>query len=398
MNQARQTSPFPRSDPSITRTVTGLRLGIWGGAFALALFVLWSAFAEVDQVTRGQGQIIASSRTQVIQSSDGGVLDALLVREGDEVQRGQVLARLERTKADASYREIHARLGALSAAVSRLNSEVFGTPLRFNTETQNYPEFRANQTALLRKRSEAIDQEIDAMKRMRSIARRELEMTEPLLQSGDVSMADVLRLQRQVAELEGQITNRRNKYLQDCLAELTKTEEDLTGVRQTLVQRQDQVSNTEIVTPLRGKVKNVRVTTRGGVLRPGDELMQIVPLDDALLVEAKVKPSDVAFLRPGQEVNVKIDAYDYTVYGSLKGRLTLISADTISEDTRQGEPAYYRVQVQTESPRFSRRPQESLQLQPGMVATVEVRNGSSTVLNYLLKPLIKTLNESLGER
>lgn len=391
-------SPRHRSSGHPAETPNRLRLGIWGGATALALFVLWAHFAEIGQVTRGQGQIIASSRTQVIQSQDGGVLDALLVREGDEVQRGQVLARLERTKFESSYREMHARLGALSAAAARLQSEVFGTPLRFGPETSGYPEFRANQTALLRKRSEAIDQEIAALGRMRAIARRELDMNEPLLQSGDVSMTDILRLQRQVAELEGQITNRRNKYLQDSQADLTKTEEDLASVRQTLVQRQDQLANTELTAPLKGKVKNVRVTTRGGVLRPGDELMQIVPVDDALLVEARVKPADVAFLKPGQDVSVKIDAYDYTVYGTLKGRLTLVSADTISEDARQGEPAYYRVQVQTESPRFSRRPQESLQLQPGMTATIEISNGKNTVLNYLLKPLVKTLDESLGER
>jgi adhesin transport system membrane fusion protein len=142
----------------------------------------------------------------------------------------------------------------------------------------------------------------------------------------------------------------------------------------------------------------VRVTTRGGVLRPGDELLQIVPMDDALLVEARVKPADVAFLAPGQSVNIKIDAYDYTVYGSLEGSLTYISADTLSEDMRQGEQAYYRVQVKTASPRFSRRPQESLQLQPGMTATVEIKTGSNTVLKYLLKPIVKTLDESLSER
>lgn len=398
MSQSPHALPMMSADRHHPRTVTHLRLGIWGGTLALALFVAWAAFARVDQLTRGQGQIIASSRTQVIQSLEGGVLDTLLVREGDEVQRGQKLATLERTKTETSYRETHARLGALSSAASRLQSEVFGTPLRFGAETQSYPEFRANQSALLRKRSDAVEQEIAALRRMHAIARRELDMTEPLLQSGDVSMADVLRLQRQMAELEGQMTNRRNKFQQDSQTELTRTEEDLTGVRQTLLQRQDQLANTVMTAPVRGKVKNVRVTTRGGVLRPGDELMQIVPLDDALLVEARVKPADVAFLRVGQEVNVKIDAYDYTVYGSLKGQLTFISADTLSEDTRQGEPAYYRIQVQAETQRFDRQMHESIQLQPGMTATVEVKNGSNTVLNYLLKPLIKTLNQSLSER
>jgi adhesin transport system membrane fusion protein len=390
-------TPRPLSLSSVNHGL-GMRLGIWGGTAALATFVLWAAFARIDQHTRAPGQIIASSRTQVIQAPDGGVLEELLVHEGDVVQRGQLLARLERTKTEAAYRETRARLAALSAATGRLQAELFGTPLQFGPESQDYPDFRANQTALLRKRRVAVDQEIAALQRMHAIAQRELGMTQPLLKSGDVSLADVLRIERQMAELEGQMTNRRNKFLQDSQAELTKAEEELAAVRQSLVQRQDQLTNTELKAPLNGTVKNVRVTTRGGVLRPGDELLQIVPTDDALLVEARVKPADVAFLAPGQAVNVKIDAYDYTVYGSLDGRLTYISADTLSEDMRQGEQAYYRVQVKTASPRFSRRPKESLQLQPGMTATVEIKTGSNTVLKYLLKPIVKTLDESLGER
>jgi adhesin transport system membrane fusion protein len=386
------------NSPSFTIQRHGLRLGIWGGAAALIIFVLWAAFARLDQHTRAQGQIIATSRTQVIQAPDGGVLEELLVHEGDVVQRGQLLARLERTKTEAAYRETHARQGALSATVGRLQAELYGTPLRFSKETEDYPDFRANQTALLHKRRIAVDQEISALQRMHAIAKRELNMTQPLLKSGDVSLADVLRIERQMAELEGQMTNRRNKFQQDSQTELTKAEEELTTVRQSLVQRQEQLTNTELKAPLNGTVKNVRVTTRGGVLRPGDELLQIVPIDDALLVEARVKPADVAFLAPGQSVNIKIDAYDYTVYGSLDGTLTYISADTLSEDMRQGEQAYYRVQVKTASPRFSRRPKESLQLQPGMTATVEIKTGSNTVLKYLLKPIVKTLDESLSER
>lgn len=377
---------------------TRLRLGIWGGATALGLFLLWAGFAQIDQITRGQGQIIASSRTQVIQSPDGGVLDALLVREGDLVQRGQLLATFERTKVEAAYRETQARIAALDATVARLQAEVFDRPLQFGPDSANYPEFRQNQTALLRRRSAAIEQEIAALDRMRALAQRELDMTQPLIGSGDVSMSEVLRLQRQVSDLEGQMTNRRNKYLQDSQAELNRAEEELAGLRQTLVQRKDQLANTELKAPVNGTVKNVRVTTRGGVLRAGDELMQIVPNDDALLVEAKVRPADVAFLKPGLDVSVKIDAYDYTIYGTLNGKLTHISADTIEENSRQGEQAYYRVQVKTDSMRFSRRAVDQLQLQPGMTATVEIKTGRNTVLNYLLKPISKTMDEALGER
>lgn len=389
--------PVPRQRHSFEST-GGLRLSVWGSVIALGLFGAWAHVAEIDQITRGQGQIIASSRTQIIQAPDGGVLEELLVREGDEVERGQLLARLERTKAEAAYRETEAKVGALSATLARVRAEIFGGTPDFGPETAAFPEFRQNQSALLRKRRDAINQEIAAMDRMRNLALRELRMTEPLLATGDVSMAEVLRLQRQVADIEGQMTNRRNKYLQECQMEMNKAEEELAGAVQLLVQRRDQLANTELKAPVKGTVKNVRVTTRGGVLRPGDELMQIVPIDDALVVEARVKPADVAFLKPGLDVAVKIDAYDYTIYGSLDGKLSYISADTLNEDVKQNEQPYYRVQVVTESPRFTKRAADNLQLQPGMTATIEVKTGQNTVLNYILKPVVKTLSESMGER
>ncbi|UCU92183.1 HlyD family type I secretion periplasmic adaptor subunit [Hydrogenophaga taeniospiralis] len=383
---------------STSESSHGLGLVVWGSMLALGLFAGWAYQAEIDQITRGQGQIIASSRTQIIQTPDGGVLEELLVREGAEVQQGELLARLERTKVEASYREAESKVGALSATVSRLRAEVFGGAPAFNDESQNFPEFRKNQIALLRKRRSAVNQEIASIARMRDLAMQELKMMEPLLGAGDVSMGEILRLQRQVADQEGQISNRENKYLQDVQAELNKAEEELSSARELLIQRNDQLTNTELKAPVNGTVKNVRVTTRGGVLRPGDELMQIVPVEDNLIVEAKVKPSDVAFLKPGLDVTVKIDAYDYTIYGSLPGKLTFLSADTMSEDLKQGEQAYYRVQVKTASNRFNRRSEDNLSLQPGMTASIEVKTGQNTVLMYLLKPIIKTLNESFGER
>ena len=376
----------------------GLRLGVWGSVLVVALFAAWASVAEIDQITRGRGQIIPSSRTQVIQAPDGGVIEELKVREGDEVNRGDLLVRFDKTKAEASFREAEFKVAGLSATVSRLRAEVFGGEAIFKAEALKFPEFRQNQLDLLMKRRESLEQEIRSIEKMKLLAQRELDMTRPLLKTGDVSMAEVLRLERLVAEQEGQISNRKNKYQQDSQSELNKLEEDLAGAKETLIQRRNLLDNTQLRAPVNGTVKNVRVTTRGGVLRPGDELMQIVPVDDALIVEAKVKPSDVAFLKPDQDVAIKIDAYDYTIYGSLNGKLSYISADTLNEDVKQGEQAYYRVQVKTQSPRFNRRPDESFQLQPGMTATIEVKTGGNTVLKYLLKPMIKTLNESLGER
>lgn len=374
------------------------RLGAWGGLVALILFLTWAHFAVIDQITRGSGQIIPSSRSQIIQSADGGVLQDLLVREGDVVNQDQLLARLDDTKAEAGFRESQARVAALSAAVVRLQAEILGGVPTFGPELELFPEFRRNQLGLLERRRTAYAEELRVLERMHELVQAELHMLEPLVKFGDVSMAEVLRLQRQLTDLEGQSANLRNKYLRDLQTELTTAEEELAGAREILIQRQNQLTNTRLYAPVNGTVTNVRVTTLGGVLRAGDELMQIVPIEDALVVEARVTPADVAQLRPGLDVAVKIDAYDFTIFGSMNGKLTYISADTMSENLKQGEQPYYRVQVVTQSPRFTRRPAEDILLQPGMTATIEVKTGQNTVLNYLLKPVIKTLSNSMGER
>lgn len=376
----------------------GLRLIVWLMAGVLAVFALWAHWAVIDQITRAPGSVIASSKTQVIQSMDGGTISAMHVKEGDTVEAGQILVEFDKTRPEASYLESRARMAGLLATVSRLESEVLGTPLKFSKELADYPEFVQAQTMLHTKRLSAIKEEIEALEGMIALTLNELQMTEPLLKSGDVSMTDVLRLQRQMADLQAQRSNRRNKYFQDAQAELSKAKEDLAGVQQNLAQRKSQVDLTELRAPVRGVVKNVRVTTQGGVIRPAEEVMQIVPLEDALVVQAKVSPSDIAFLRAGQSVSVKIDAYDYTIYGDLSGKLIYISADTLTEDLRQGEQPYYRVMVRTDGRRFSAQPNEQLDIQPGMTATVEVKTGQRTVLQYLTKPVTKTLSQSLGER
>lgn len=376
----------------------GMRIMVWAAAGVLVLFVLWAQWAVLDQITRAPGAVISSSKTQVIQSMDGGTIEELLVREGDTVEAGQLLVRFDKTRSQAAYLEARAKLIGLTATVARLEAEVMGTPLEFPRDVRAYPEFIQAQTMLFTKRKSAIREEIEALDGMIALAQRELTMTEPLLKSGDVSLTDVLRLQRQLADLKAQRTNRSNKYFQDAQAELSKAQEDLAGMQQNLAQRKSQVDLTELRAPLRGVVKNVRITTQGGVVRPGEEVMQIVPLEEDLVIQAKVSPSDIAFLKPGQTASVKIDAYDYTIYGDLAGKLTYISADTLSEDLKQGEQPYYRVMVRTDGRRFSSRPNEQLDIQPGMTATIEIKTGQRTVLQYLLKPVVKTMSQSLGER
>lgn len=375
------------------------RILILTSAFAVGGFVAWSAWANIDQITRAPAQVIASSRNQIIQAPDGGVVEEMLVKEGSHVTRGQPLVRFDKTKLEAAYLEMLAKAASLKAAVARLNAEVFGGPLKFPPELAAYPEIRKNHEILFKKRQSAVNDEIGSLQKLLQLVTSELQINLPLLKSGDVSKTDVLKLQRQVAEIQGQITNRRNKYMQDCQTELSRAQEDLDGVLQVLAQRKDQLDHTVSAAPMDGIVRNVRITTRGGVARPGEEVMQIVPVDDDLLIEAKVNPSDVGFIKPGLPVSIKLDAYDYTIYGTLQGEVTFISADTLNDENRSAsEKPFYRVQVKTRGKNFNGHAADRIEIQPGMTATVEIKTGSNTVLKYLSKPITKTLTESLSER
>jgi adhesin transport system membrane fusion protein len=384
----------------LSGVLRGSRWALWSLLLTCVVFFGWAYFAEIDQITRAPGSVISSARSQIIQSQDGGVIEELMVREGDVVQRDQVLVKIDGTRQQSSYLETRAKAAGLAITVARLQAEVLGREPRFPPDAKAYPEFRETQTMLFTKRQSAIKEELQSYENIKAIVQKELNMTRPLLKTGDVSATEVLRLERQIADTQSQITNRKNKYFQDTQAELSKALEDLAGVQQIMAQRKDQLTQTELRAPLHGIVKNVRVTTRGGVIRPGEEVMQIVPLEEDLVIEAKVSPADIAFIKTGMKATVKIDAYDYTIYGDLSGTLSYISPDTLTENlnVQQGEQPYYRVQVKTDGRKFSGRPDQKLDIQPGMTSMVEIKTGSNTVLKYLSKPVIKTLNQSLGER
>jgi adhesin transport system membrane fusion protein len=219
-----------------------------------------------------------------------------------------------------------------------------------------------------------------------------------LLANGDVSRSEVMRLERTVAEVEGQIVNRQNKYLQDLQAEYAKVEEELVTAEQNLTQRLSSLEDTELEAPTDGIVKNIRLTTIGGVLRPGDEVLQIVPTGEKLIIEAKVSPTDIAYVRIGQAATVKFDAYDSSIYGSAQGKVIYISPDTLTEQKSQGDQVYYRVHVSVDTKMLRPRLNEKIEIQPGMTATVEIKTGRNTVLKFLLKPITKTVSDSFGER
>lgn len=375
------------------------RMILRAGMVGLAVLVTWASLSEIDQVVHSPGQVIASSRTQIVQSADGGVLSSLSVKEGDKVSQGQVVATLEKNRAVATYTEAFSKVVALRTNVARLRAEIAGTAFNVPDETsRNYPELVKVQTNLMAQRQEALNKQLSGLAENLKLAQNELDMNVPLQASGDVSAADVLRLRRNVNDIAIQSSGVRSKYIQDASAELVKAEEDLNSQEQVLADRKQLLEHTDLTAPANGIVKSVKVTTLGGVVRPGDELMQILPTESALVVESKVKPADMAFLYVGLPARVKLDAYDYAIFGVMTGEVSYISADTLTEETRQGEQIYYRVQITIGKNEFKGHPSTPIEVRPGMTATVDILSGKRSVLTYLTKPLTKTLTQSFSER
>ena len=368
-------------------------------AFITIIF-LWAAFFNIDQVVHAQGQVIASSRTQIVQAADGGVLVDMKVQEGDEVKAGQVLAQLEKERVLASFTESQGKVMALRMTVARLQAEVSDKPLVFDGAIQkNYPSIYESQMNLYKQRRKALEDQLVVLQDNVQLAQQELNMNIPLEKQGDISKADILRLKRAVNEARNQYATTKNKYLQDASAELNKAQEDLNAQEQTLADREQLLEHTEIIAPATGIVKSVRVTTLGGVVRQGDEILQILPTESDLVVEAKIKPADMANIKTGLPVKVKLDAYDYSIFGTMNGKVTYVSPDTLQEDSKAGPTTYYRVKVAIAEKDFKGSERiKDIEVRPGMTATVDIKTGGRSVLSFLSKPLVKTFGESMGER
>jgi len=362
----------------------------------LAAGLAWAGLSRVEEITQGEGRVVPSSREQIIQSLEGGILQEMRVREGDVVAAGQPLLRIDPTKADSSLKEGVSKRLALQAMAARLAAESRGTPLVFPAEVALDRSIVKNETQTFVARRRAVEESTGTLRRSRELLSREIAMIEPMVARGLVAEVELLRMRRQANDLELQIDERLNKYRTEAAGELTRVESELAQVTGVLTARQDLVDRTVIRAPLRGTVKNVRVTTIGGVIQPGQDIMEIVPLEDQLLVEARIPPSEVAFLRPGLAAKVKLTAYDYTSYGGLDGRVEFISADTLRDERKPGEENYYRVLVRTDKSVLVAGG-KSLPIIPGMTATVEIRTGEKSVLDYLLKPVLRS-REALRER
>ncbi|EGT4278600.1 HlyD family efflux transporter periplasmic adaptor subunit [Cronobacter malonaticus] len=369
---------------------------IWLTLAALVLFFVWAWFATLDEVTVGTGKITPSSRAQVIESLDGGIVNALMVHEGDVVDRGQMLARLDPTRFQSNYGEAAARARALRASSERLRSELTGEPLQFSEESMREPALVARERQLYESRRRNLNETLENLQKTYNLVMAELRMTQPLVAKGAASEVEVIRLQRQAAELKGKMDDARNQFAVRAREEQVKNNADLDAQLQVMAGKADQLDRATLFSPVRGVVKDIQVTTVGGVLQPGGKLMEIVPLEDQLLVETRINPRDIAYIRPGLPATVKITAYDSSIYGDLKGEVEMVSPDTLQDEVKRDQ-FYYRVYVRTKSAELKNRNGKRFPILPGMVANVEIKTGQKTVLDYLIKPLNK-VKEALRER
>ncbi|MXP52761.1 HlyD family type I secretion periplasmic adaptor subunit [Pantoea sp. Seng] len=364
---------------------------------ALMLVALvWAWFGVLDEVSTGTGKVIPSSRDQVLQSLEGGILTELYVHEGDGVKAGQVVARLDATRSQSSVGESAARYRAALAAASRLRAEVNDDPLTFPNELKAYPDLIASETRLYKTKRAQLNDSTKQFKESLALANKELAITQRLAKTGAASSVEVLRLQRDKSDLELKLTDMRSQYYVQAREELAKASAEADSLAEVIKGREDTVTRLTIRAPMNGIVKNIKVSTVGGVIPPNGELMNIVPLNDRLLIEARLSPRDIAFIHPGQRAVVKISAYDYAIYGGMNGVVESISPDTIQDEVKP-EIYYYRVFIRTDNDYVQNKAGKRYSISPGMVSTVDIKTGEKTIMDYLVKPFNKA-KEAMRER
>ena len=372
------------------KVTTSFRISsIWLGFIFLGVMLIWANFLEIDQAVHAQGSVTSSTRTQVIQVADGGVLEKLLVREGQSVKAGQLLAVLEKERATAGVDEGASRLAYLNVALIRAQAQTAQTPPDFSRIDKKFNNFVQEQQRLYAVKKRVFETDNDAMRAMLILAKDELSINEKLAQTGDVSQLDLIRARRQVSELEGKLAALQNKFISDAQEEAAKIMSDQDAQKYRLQEKQSILDHSDLLSPLDGVVKSLRVTTVGGVLRSGDEIMQISPSDEELVVEAKVNPADIGLLRLNLPIQIRVDAFDYTIYGGLTGSLTYISSDTLVEQQPSGQSSSsYRVQVRLDPKQVNPKLLVT-DLKPGMTVGLDIMTGKRSVLSYVIKPITR---------
>ncbi|HDS3832382.1 TPA: HlyD family type I secretion periplasmic adaptor subunit [Legionella pneumophila] len=364
---------------------------LWTSLLFFIVAIIWANYAILDEVTTGQGKVIPSSEVQVIQNLEGGIIQNIFVKEGQIVKKDQILMQIDNTRFMASYAEAEKKIDALEIEIIRLNAEISDTkPVFPDKFIKTYPHLVQDQLSLYESRM----RELNQLKKSLELAQKELDLTRPLLKGGSVSEVEVIRLERSVSETKGNI----EKFKSEELDKLNKARTELFALVEANKADKDRLTRTTVRSPVYGIVKQIKTTTIGGVVQPGSDLLEIVPLDDTLLIEAKIRPSDIGFIHPGQKAMVKITAYDFSIYGGLEGVVEHISADTIiDEKTDKKEESYYIVKVRTEK-NYLGTEKKPLPIIPGMQATVDILTGQKSVLQYLLKPILKAKQSALRER
>src|SRR5215210_2880487 len=370
----------------------------------LLTFLLWAHFAILEEVKRGNGRVVPSRQTQVVQSLEGGIVGDILVQEGSIVQQGQSLMRIEDTKFASEFGEIRERRAAMAARVARLEAEARGrSEVTFPDQLDKVvPAAVATETSVFNMRSQKVAQDIDVLNQQVTrlsgslkLLDRELSLTRKLY---DQKVVPETEMRGQLAETQSKIANITASFRSQADEDLAKSRGDLAVLDENIKSAQDRVRRTDLKAPVHGIINKLNVTTIGAVVQPGANLMDIIPLDDSLLVEGRIRPQDIAFIRPKQDAVVKVSAYDSSVYGSLKGKVERISADTIVDDKEKTErpETFYRVMVRTEKNHLGTEA-DPLPIIPGMVTTVEILTGEKSVLDYLLKPARTLRSDALRE-
>ena len=366
---------------------------------ALAAALAWAGVARVDEVTKADARVVPEGREQIIASLEGGILRDMLVREGQEVAAGQDLAELDPTRFEVQQAEGQAKIVALKAQIARLTAEAIGRAPVFPPEVEAMPAVMQGEMDSYLARKRANDDAVGSNQRGMEMMRRELAVSEAMSARGLLSEVEVLHLRRQINEMALQAEDRMNRFRQDASGELTKLKTDLAAQEHEQAGREDILARTRIKSPVHGLVKNIRVNTVGGVIGGGAPIMEIVPISNRTLIEAKVKPGDIGFMQVGQVAKVKLAAYDFALYGAIEGHIESISPDALGDTERavgSQDPTYYRVMLRVDSNTLHEKG-KALPLLPGMNGSIEVRIGERSVLNFLLRPMIKS-KEAFRER
>lgn len=373
------------------RRLRGPSMVIWLSGAAVWVFLIWAAYAWIDEIVRAEGEFISNSRPQIVQNLEGGILSELLVKEGDEVMRGDVLARLYGTQFRSSVDDLEDQITGLEIRRRRIEAEMDGR-VQFDVPDElrkRGPEMVASEQALLAARQLDYESRRDGARKVLDQARQEKELMENLLDKKVVALIEVTRARKAHADAEIKLDEIITRTELERAKDYSETLKELATLRQNLRASQDQLDRTVLISPMHGVINKLNVTTIGGVVRPGEEILQIIPLGEEMFVEAKVAPENIANIRPGQEATIKLSAYDFTIHGALKGRVDVISADTFKDERRPEAPAHYKVTVRVDKTSLTDR-QRDIEIRPGMQATVELHTGEKTVLQYLLKPLYKS--------